>query len=623
MSVCLRFVGVLSAIGCLAVVTAPVASAEWRRIDTPNFIVIGDVSARNLREVATEFESFRETLGRVLNARATMTPVPTVVVVFPNDRAFTPFKPLHEGKPVDVAGVFYGGRDVNYITLVHDGRPGGLRIVFHEYAHLVIANVAGQLPAWLNEGLAEYYSTYEYRRGGREAMIGRPIDSHLRLLVERRPLPLSELITVDHTSALYNERDRRSIFYAQSWALTHMLLLGQPPRVQELAAYVGHIQNGIPERDAWRQAFGDVDLDRALSNYLRQPAFAAYAFKFSDQLTTVDMQASTLAPEAVAGFLAGLRIRQQRHDEADALLRAAEAGAGGHVRLARAQLDLARDEDSSAAEHLMRVGDADDWFVAYSAGMALASILERAPNTPEDRLAAARARLEDVRRDRELPHVLARLAMLDVLSPQGASAGTLERIERARALAPGREEYALVHARVLAGLGDFARARGVLGPLMVPGMPDHVRSNARAWMGAVVRMEEAATRVTERRLAGTAAGGTASADPKPGAGIPPGVTHLVLRRMLPGEQRVEGTLVAIDCRPGSAAVTFRLATPDGPRTFAAPGLGAVDFITYRENTGGAINCGPLEPPIPVYVTWRDGAAPGTTTVVAVEFLPGR
>jgi hypothetical protein len=623
MSVCLRFVGVLSAMACVAAVSAPAVSAEWRRLDTPNFIVIGDVSARNLREVATEFESFRETLGRVLNARATMTPVPTVVVVFPNDRAFTPFKPLHEGKPVDVAGVFYGGRDVNYITLVHDGRPGGLRIVFHEYAHLVISNVARQLPAWLNEGLAEYYSTYEYRRGGREAMIGRPIDSHLLLLAERRLLPLSELITVDHTSALYNERERRSIFYAQSWALTHMLLLGQPARVLELAAYVGHIQNGIPESDAWRQAFGDVDLDRALSNYLRQPAFRAYAFKFSDQLTTVGMEASPLAPAEVTGFLAGLRIRQQRHDEADALIRGAEARAGGHVRLARAQLDLARDDYPSAAEHLMSVGDAGDWFVAYSAGMALAGILERAPNTPEDRLAAARARLEDVRRDRELPHVLARLSMLDVLSPQGASAGTLERIERARALAPGRDEYALVHARVLAGLGDFARARGVLGPLMVPGMPEHVRSNARAWMGAVVRMEEAATRVTERRLAATADGAAASADPKPDAGIPPAVMHLVLRRMLPGEQRVEGTLVAIDCRPGSAAVTFRVTTPDGPRTFAAPGLGGVDFITYRENTGGAIHCGPLEPPIPVYVTWRDGAAPGSTTVVAVEFLPDR
>jgi hypothetical protein len=621
MSIRLRVVGVLSAIACVAAVSPPAASAEWRRLDTPNFIVIGDVSTRNLREVATEFESFRETLGRVLNARATTTSVPTVVVVFPNDRAFTPFKPLHEGKPVDVAGVFYGSRDVNYITLVHDGRPGGLRIVFHEYAHLVISNVAGQLPAWLNEGLAEYYSTYEYRRGGREAMIGRPIDSHLRLLGERRPLPLSELITVDHTSALYNERERRSIFYAQSWALTHMLLLGQPPRVQALAAYVGHIQNGIPERDAWRQAFGDVDMDRALSNYLRQPAFRAYAFKFSEQLTTVDMEASTLAPEAVTGFLAGLRIRQQRHDEADALLRGTDARAAGHVRLARAQLDLARDDSPSAAEHLMSVGDAGDWFVAYSAGMALASILERSPNPPEDRLAAARARLEEVRRERELPHVLARLSMLDAMSPQGASAGTLERIERARALAPGREEYALVHARVLAGLGDFARARSVLGPLMVPGMPEHVRSNARAWMGAVVRMEEAATRVAERRLAGTTAGATASADPTPAVDMPPAVTHLELRRMLPGEQRVEGTLVAIDCRPGGAPVMFRVTTPDGPRTFEAPGLGDVDFITYRETTGGAINCGPLERPLPAYVTWRDGAAPGTSTVVAVEFLP--
>jgi hypothetical protein len=45
--------------------TAP-AAAEWRRLDTPSFIVVGDVSARQLRDVAARFEGFRETLSRVI-----------------------------------------------------------------------------------------------------------------------------------------------------------------------------------------------------------------------------------------------------------------------------------------------------------------------------------------------------------------------------------------------------------------------------------------------------------------------------------------------------------------------------------------------------------------------------
>ena len=69
----------------LAAVTlgATPASAQWRRLDSPNFVVIGDVSARDLRDVAVQFEGFRETMTRVLGTRVTTTAVPTVVVVFP------------------------------------------------------------------------------------------------------------------------------------------------------------------------------------------------------------------------------------------------------------------------------------------------------------------------------------------------------------------------------------------------------------------------------------------------------------------------------------------------------------------------------------------------------------
>ncbi len=73
--------------------------APWHRIDTPNFIIVGDVSARELRATATKFEGFHEALRRVLPSATTSAPVPTVVIVFPNNAAFTPFKPQYQGKP--------------------------------------------------------------------------------------------------------------------------------------------------------------------------------------------------------------------------------------------------------------------------------------------------------------------------------------------------------------------------------------------------------------------------------------------------------------------------------------------------------------------------------------------
>src|SRR5262249_6039618 len=62
---------------------------------------------------------------------------------------------------------------------------------------------------------------------GRQADIGHPIVRHVQLLRERF-LPVAQLLAVDETSALYNEGERRSIFYAEAWALTHYLLMERP-----------------------------------------------------------------------------------------------------------------------------------------------------------------------------------------------------------------------------------------------------------------------------------------------------------------------------------------------------------------------------------------------------------
>ena len=104
----------------LALAVAEPASAAWRRVDSPNFIVVGDVSVRTLRETAEKFEAFREVLRRVMSAVTSSSPVPTVVVIFPNDEAFTPFKPTYQGKPKPVAGYALPGTDVSYIAMVND-----------------------------------------------------------------------------------------------------------------------------------------------------------------------------------------------------------------------------------------------------------------------------------------------------------------------------------------------------------------------------------------------------------------------------------------------------------------------------------------------------------------------
>ena len=142
-------------IACL-VLTPRLASADpkWSRVDTPNVIVVGTESEASLREIGKQFEGFREALTRLLSSAVTSTAVPTVVVVFPDDKTFQAFKPIYQGKPVNIGGLFLPRSHVNYILLGPNRGGESLRPVFHEYSHLLINNVAPMLPVWLNEGLS-------------------------------------------------------------------------------------------------------------------------------------------------------------------------------------------------------------------------------------------------------------------------------------------------------------------------------------------------------------------------------------------------------------------------------------------------------------------------------------
>jgi Flp pilus assembly protein TadD len=83
-------------------------------------------------------------------------------------------------------------------------------------------------PLWLAEGMAEMYATFEVR-GGHRASIGNPIDHHVRLLEQKGLMPLQQLFAVTRGSPEYNEREQQGIFYAESWLLTHYLMLGDNP----------------------------------------------------------------------------------------------------------------------------------------------------------------------------------------------------------------------------------------------------------------------------------------------------------------------------------------------------------------------------------------------------------
>ena len=135
------------------------AKDNWTSVRSKNFLLVGNASEKDIREVATRLEQFREVFSRLFTNLNINSPVPTTVVVFKNHDSYRPFQ-LNARN----AGYFQSGPDVNYIALKLIKDPGTVQdpytIIFHEYTHLLIRTATGNVPLWFNEGMAEYYSTF-------------------------------------------------------------------------------------------------------------------------------------------------------------------------------------------------------------------------------------------------------------------------------------------------------------------------------------------------------------------------------------------------------------------------------------------------------------------------------
>lgn len=582
------------------------ADAKWTRVDTVNFIVIGAAGEQRLRVIGVQFEGFREALTRLMSATVTRTAVPSVVVAFPDQKSFQPFKPVYQGKTVEIGGLFMPRRDVNYILLGPDISSEALRLVFHEYSHLIVNNVAPDLPVWVNEGLAEYYSTFEPGNDGKTFTLGKAIAGHQDELSRHTWLPLKELLATTHTSPHYNENSRRGVFYAQSWLLVHMLLLGQPDRRPAFGGYLREVTTGTPPEVAWGHHFDSDEITNALRLYASRPSMASATYRTRDEIVRASAAAVPLPAHDLDTTFGEILNAQEKTELAaerfDRALAVQPATVRAAVGKAHATGDLPKLTPST--------GTPGDWFGDYMIG---ATLLEHAESIDRPSLDAARASLGRVVVARpDLPNAQVLFAMASDKVDADPKAA-VDALTKAHVAVPARDDYAITLAYALIRTGAFADARSVLGSVIAR---PHL-SGARDLAVKAMEQVAAAEQIAKTRAAAAAAA-TALDTPssKPGETPEP---QPVFRTVNPGEQRVEGRLQRIEC--SRKRIEFVVDVGDRVAHFQAARMDQVEFISYRTDLQGSVACGARTPPDAVYVTWRPGELDGTA--IAIEFVPRR
>lgn len=371
----------------------PPDADAWIRLDTPDFTLFSNAGETPTRRLAADLQRLRAALARLDPDLRLTSPSPTFLYLFRDGHSLSPYRLVYQGRPVDVGGYFLARPEANYAAVNADPRGDARAVVYHEYLHYVLRNNYPGLPLWLHEGLAELYSTFEADGAG--ARIGLPVGEHLRWLQRNPPIPLAELFAVDATSKDYNEGMRRGVFYAQSWALAHYLLVGTDARREPMLRYLRGLARGEPSREAFQTAFGG-DLERELRAYIHRKVFR-YEQVPAETAASVDTRVSPLPR---ADLLAGLGallsfLDRSRWPDAEEHLKAALAAQPDHAPALAglgvlAELAGRRDEAGSWLEKAARAAP-DDFLIQYRYGTNRLALAPDAAALRQAREALSRA----------------------------------------------------------------------------------------------------------------------------------------------------------------------------------------------------------------------------------------
>jgi hypothetical protein len=230
------------------------AAAEMKTYDTPYYVIHTDLDESSEKEAAVRLTRMAETYHDRTKDFARTIDHKFPFYLFSSRQDY-----LDAGGAPASAGVFLsedGGKLLAFAgdhptlatwhTVQHEG--------FHQFAHAVIG---GQLPPWLNEGLAEYFGEGIFTGDG--FLTGYVPPWRLaRLKRERNTLlPFDKMMSL--TSQQWNDRLNLAD-YDQAWSMVQFLVHGDGERYQQpLAACIREISSGKKFEQAWLDTIGPAD----------------------------------------------------------------------------------------------------------------------------------------------------------------------------------------------------------------------------------------------------------------------------------------------------------------------------------------------------------------------------
>jgi hypothetical protein len=254
---------VKSAVLLTWLIAIPAQSQDhWIRLTTAHFEMYTSADRKEARDAILHFERVREFF---LRASPVKPPgeFPIRIVAFKDPQMFHVFAPSR------IVTAYYQPGPARDSIVMAEPSPANYPVMIHEYFHLVVRHSGLHIPLWLNEGWAQVYETLKPVKDG--VAVGDLIASDMETLEHGGLFSLSEMEAIDNHSSDYNESSRAGMFYAESWALAHMLYLS-PDYKDDFGKFISSLNRGAPLDKALRTAYGRSPLQVYvdMQNYLRR-----------------------------------------------------------------------------------------------------------------------------------------------------------------------------------------------------------------------------------------------------------------------------------------------------------------------------------------------------------------
>lgn len=246
-----------------------IAGPPWQRRfekKTDHFLVETDISQKRCDEYARDLEAVRGFYAERFGLAAKPSRR-AKVLIFDTREGFHAYAELTTDDRVESLLGCYLPR-YRQLLLYEDKDDASLeetrRVLFHEGFHQFIDGLVEDLPYWVNEGLAEYFSACRVTSGGEvvppdgTSRLEARLDE-LRRFLGRGEGPLSFARLMNESPAEFYSGPV-SVKYAQAWAMVHFFEHGGSPMLRErFRRYVAALRDGMSARRAFHAAWDGVD----------------------------------------------------------------------------------------------------------------------------------------------------------------------------------------------------------------------------------------------------------------------------------------------------------------------------------------------------------------------------